>query len=252
MRAVMLAAGVGSRLRAGARESDHPPKVLLEFSGRSLLRRHVDCLRSLGIEELVMVTGYRAADIEAEIGRAGVRDFVRTVHNPDYRQGSVVSLSVAGPAMTGDDDVLLMDADVLYHPRVVACLVETRHANCFLMDREFEGGEEPVKICLRGGEIVEFRKRVSAPFDEQGESVGFFRLSPPVAAAVASAGSRYVVEGRAGEPYEEAIRDVLLASSPGTFGYEDVSGLPWIEIDFPEDVDRAASDVLPRIEGPRP
>jgi choline kinase len=48
------------------------------------------------------------------------------------------------------------------------------------------------------------------------------------------------------EPYEEAIRDVLLAE-PRQFGYEDVTGLPWIEIDFPEDVKRARDDILPRL-----
>jgi choline kinase len=42
------------------------------------------------------------------------------------------------------------------------------------------------------------------------------------------------------------LRNVLLAD-PGSFGFEDVTGLPWIEIDFPEDVVRASDEILPAI-----
>jgi choline kinase len=47
-------------------------------------------------------------------------------------------------------------------------------------------------------------------------------------------------------PHEEALRDVLLAM-PAEFACEDVSGLPWLEVDFPEDMERAIKLVLPAI-----
>lgn len=249
MRAVMLAAGVGARLADG-KAGDHPPKVLLEVGGRSLLRRHIDILRRLGITELVLATGYRQADIEAEIAAQAAADLVRTVTNPDFREGSVVSLAVAGEALTQGGDVLLMDADVLYDDRMIARLLSSRHANCFLMDRDIEPGEEPMKLCVRGGEIVDFRKRVDTPHDFHGESVGFFRLSAEIARRTVDVARAYAAGGRRGELYEEAIRDVLLDAPAGTFGYEDISGLPWIEIDFPEDLVRARAEILPRLTEP--
>ena len=54
-------------------------------------------------------------------------------------------------------------------------------------------------------------------------------------------------QGRRNEPYEETIRDVLLTSPRGTFAFEDITGMPWIEIDFADDVERANSEILPRI-----
>ncbi len=39
--------------------------------------------------------------------------------------------------------------------------------------------------------------------------------------------------------YEEPIRDMIIASAADRFGFEDISGLPWTEIDFPEDVVKA-------------
>lgn len=47
--------------------------------------------------------------------------------------------------------------------------------------------------------------------------------------------------------FEEALRAVLLASPPDRFGVEDVTGLPWIEIDFPADVERAEREILPAL-----
>jgi choline kinase len=103
-----------------------------------------------------------------------------------------------------------------------------------------------VKLCVRGGTLVEFRKKIDADYDFCGESVGFFRFSESVARKLATAAGQYVERRAIMEPYEEAIRDVLLAE-PRQFGYEDVTGLPWIEIDFPADVKRARDDILPRL-----
>ncbi len=80
--------------------------------------------------------------------------------------------------------------------------------------------------------------------------MGFFRLAPETGRRLAEAAARYVEGGRRDAPYEEALRDVLLTSPSGTFGYEDVTGLPWIEIDFPDDLRRAREEVLPRLEAP--
>ena len=242
----MLAAGVGNRL---GDVSEHRPKVLLEFGGRSLLARHIDALREAGIAGLEIVTGYRAELIEAEIDALGAAGYARTIPNPDFTDGSVVSLWRSRGALTHGGDVLLMDGDVLYDRRILMRLVGTGNANCFLMDRDFEPGEEPVKLCVRDGRLVEFRKKVTGSFDLWGESVGFFRFSPDMAGRIAEAADSYVESGRREEPYEEVLRDVLLSAEPGVFGYEDVTGLPWIEIDYPEDVERAAREILPNLSG---
>ena len=89
MRAVMLAAGVGRRLGP---QLNHVPKLLLSLGGKTLLRRHLEILDHVGIGELVLVTGYRAGAIEAELAALESPVAVTTVHNPDYTEGSVVSL----------------------------------------------------------------------------------------------------------------------------------------------------------------
>lgn len=242
MKAIILAAGVGQRMETA---TDGRPKCLLELGGTTLLARHLSLLHGHGVRDVSVVTGFRSELVESELRQAGGGT---AIHNPDYRSGSIVSLWHARHVLSAGNDVLLMDADVLYHPSVLAGLINGPTRSCFLIDRDFEAGEEPVKLCLRGGRIVEFRKKIprGLEFDTQGESVGFFRFAPGHARRLAELTERYIAGQRRNEPCEEAIRDMVLAAPEG-FGVEDVTGLPWIELDFPVDLDRARSEILPRI-----
>jgi choline kinase len=244
MKALILAAGVGQRL---GKASTDRPKCLLRFNGRSLLERHLRCLRDLGIEQVVIAVGYQSELICEELNALGASRFATTVYNPDYTQGSIVSLGHLRHALA-EGEVLLMDADVLYDHRLLERLIRTPLPNCFLLDRGLEMGDEPVKLCVRGDHLVEFRKQLGSDltYDLCGESVGFFRFSSAMAARLAQRTVHYLEQGRYGEPYEEAIRDLLLGS-PEAFGFEDITGLPWIEIDFPEDVRRARETILPQL-----
>ena len=246
MQAIILAAGVGERLGEAAAGK---PKSLLSMGGISLLLRHCRGLRALGVDEIHVVSGYEAAQINTELDTLPDSDRIRRIINSEYRQGSVVSLWYARDVLRGGTPVILMDADVLCDSRILEKLMHTSVANCFLLDRNFEPGDEPVKLCSNRGRIVEFRKQVAAglEFDLLGESVGFFRFSPEMAARLAVRCEDYVTQGLIREPYEEVIRDLAL-ETPEEFGYEDVTGLPWIEIDFPGDVSRAEDEILPRIK----
>ena len=241
----MLAAGVGARL-AGS-EVNKSPKILMNIGGKSLLQRHLEILRKHGIDELVIGVGYQHQEIEQKIEELGARNYVRTVYNEHFAEGSIVTLWTLRDELCSGGQVLLMDADVLYDEALFSQLMNSRHENCLLLDRDFGPGDEPVKICVRDGEIVEFRKWLSAEFDFYGESVGFFKLSTEGATKIISQTSLYLSQGRRHEPYEEAIRDVLLTSQRGTFAFEDITGMPWIEIDFSADVERANSEILPRM-----
>lgn len=76
---------------------------------------------------------------------------------------------------------------------------------------------------------------------------GFFRFSSEIADKIIDNINHYIERGDEDSPYEEIIRDLLL-ENPDDFGFEDITGLPWIEIDFREDVQRAQLEILPLIE----
>ncbi len=246
MRAIILAAGRGSRL--AEHNPEGRPKCLMEIGGRSLLERHLDLLNRLRVRYVDLVVGYEADQIVEHVGQLISRPEVAFHFNPRFQQGSVISLLAAKDTLLLGSETLLMDADVLYHPGILQRLVESKHQNCYLLDRDFIAGDEPVKIAVRNGLMVDFRKRLDPglQYEYLGESVGFFRFSPDIGASLAEECVRFEAEGLADAPHEEALRNLLLAR-PEVFGFEDVSGLPWVEIDFPEDVIRAREQILPAI-----
>ncbi len=174
-----------------------------------------------------------------------------SVYNPDFERGNIVTLWRMRERLMAGGEVLLMDADVLYDHRIMQRLVDSAHENCLLLDRNIEPGDEPVKVCVRDRRIVEFGKRIQARllYDYHGESVGFFKLGEDVVRELAATAQAYVDAGNLDAFYEDALRDLLLADTGERFGVEDISGLPWIEIDYMDDIARAQRDVLPRLLG---
>jgi choline kinase len=247
VRAIILAAGRGLRLKQPTAQEQ--PKCLLEFGGRTLLERHLRLLKAAGVSEVVLALGFLHEVVETYL--AGLQDLPRPqiVLNPQFELGSVLTLHTAADALTRGGDVLVMDADVLYHQGIMAALVDPAGpANRLLIDRDFEAGDEPVKVCVRGGVPIELRKQLPAglEYDTIGESVGFFRFDARGARRLAAIVADYAGSGRGAMPHEEAVRDLLQEKGYG-FGVADVTGRPWIEIDFPADVERAAREILPQL-----
>ncbi|HEY2465612.1 MAG TPA: phosphocholine cytidylyltransferase family protein [Steroidobacteraceae bacterium] len=248
MRAIILAAGRGIRLQLP--EDSQLPKCLLRFAGMTLLERHLRMLKSAGVTEVVLALGFRHELVEAELERLAWSPRPNIVLNMNFELGSVLTVHSVADALTGGGDVLLMDADVLYDERILRALVAGNGpVNRLLIDRDFEAGDEPVKLCIQDGVPIELRKQLAADlkFDTIGESVGFFRFAPPGARRLATLVAGYVETGRAHMPHEEAVRDLLKERSQ-PIEVADVTGFPWIEIDFPIDVVRATQEILPQLQ----
>ena len=116
MRAVILAAGQGTRLRP---LTDDRPKCLVDLCGVSLLERQADVLRRGGVDDIVVVGGYLADRIAA-------RGF-RVVTNERYESTNMVASLFCAPArLDGGDDVLVAYGDIVYEPRVLAAVAACR------------------------------------------------------------------------------------------------------------------------------
>ena len=243
MQAIILAAGIGKRISS----SHNIPKILLEFDEKTLLERHIFNLHQLGAERIIICAGYQQELIHSELKKIGSSD-VEIVSNQQFHLGSTVSLLKTQPFVSKNEDTLLMDADVLYHPEIINILANSQHKNCLLVDREFDEGVEPVKVCIRKQRIVEFRKQISpeVDYDTIGESVGFFKFSANGLESIFKKCESFVANGRENEPHEEVIRECIIHDSI-EIEFEDISGLPWLEIDFPEDILRATESVLPQL-----
>ena len=239
MKAIVLAAGVGKRFKE---VTDHRPKCLIDIQGKTLLERTLAALGAAGISQAVVVTGYRGEMITQQIGSTCGGVQVKYVLNPQYEKGAILSLLSARDEF--DDDILIMDADVLFPIAMIDRLIHSPHANCFLLDGSAKNTGEEQMLLTRDGRVLNIVRGGSGNFDVIGESVGFLKVSRTDAPLLRSILENLVAQGRDTIEHEEAYPIFL---SQRVVGFERVDDLPWTEIDFPEDLQRAEQDVLPRI-----
>lgn len=243
MQAIILASGMGRGLgeRYGSR-----PKPLLEFGGKSLLERQLDALQQLNVGRVVVTTGYLGDQIEQVV--AGREDVI-TVNNERYDLGSMLSLHQGMTPIDDDDGLLVMNGDVLCDFKVLKRLVEEPGGNLLVLDREQPQNEDPFRVFVQQGKIVELRRRVHSRMNWtiSGDCVGFFRFKSRGVRALRDVVKEYVMRGEADQSHEEVIRDLALADF-NFFGIVDVTGIPWIEINNEADIQRAEQEVLPHIQ----
>ena len=241
----MLAAGIGRRLYGD--NNTELPKALLQFRGQTLIRRHVEKLIYFGIEELHIIVGHRSKDLLAEAQKWGGADFISSTFNPRYLEGPKLSLTKGDSILRSGHDIIFMDADVLYDVEILRRLVDTKYSNCLLMDKNFQSTDDFVKVCVKNDKVVDFGKRVDKDYDLVGEWPGLLKINSETAIMVAEAAINYVERGDIEGAYEEIFREVILNGNSLMFGVEDISGIPWIEIDYKSDLKKAQSEIITKI-----
>ena len=189
------------------------------------------------------MVGFGEDAVRAAVG-AGPRGLrVRCLSNPRFREGAILSLWAARELLDGP--VLVMDADVLCPPAMITRLVESPHRNCFLLDASVEVTGEEQMLLVRGERVLDIVRGGAPGYELAGESVGFLKLAAGAARVLRELLEIRVAAGHTGIEHEEVYPELL---ERVVVGFERVDGMPWTEIDFPEDVARAEREVLPRIE----
>ncbi|GJL65845.1 MAG: hypothetical protein NPIRA05_08160 [Nitrospirales bacterium] len=239
MKAVILAAGVGKRLGGVA---EGRPKCLVQVGGQSLLSRHLEQLANLGIRTVVLVVGYQQHLIREAVASSSFPGIVRFVANDQYTRGSITSLWEARAEV--NDDVIIMDADVLYHSEILRRLVESRFPNALLVDESVSQETEECMVAIQDERVTSLSKTLPAQYDFTGEGVGFLKVAQADSDVLFQSVQEPIEAGHLDMEYEDALKGFFEKVS---VGYERIGGLPWIEIDFPEDVQRAEHDILPML-----
>jgi choline kinase len=239
-KAIILSAGQGSRL---GHLTDDRPKCLIDFGGRTLLDRQLDTLAASGIEEAVVVTGFRDQLIEDALDRrrtAGEGPATRTVFNPFYKVAdNTGSLYMARAELAGD--TLVWNGDTMVSRQLMARVVgNDRPGICVTIDRKGDYDSDDMKVVEEGGRLRAIGKRLDEGVN--AESIGLLafrargaeRFRAAIEAAMRSAEGTTIW-------YLRVIHHLAQESDVWTL---DIQGEQWGEVDFPEDVDRARELVL--------
>ena len=230
---VILAAGMAKRLRP---LTDTQPKCLLKVGERTLLERTVDAMTGAGIQELVVVTGYRGEMIRQFLMDHYSTLTIHFIHNADYEHNNnIFSLWMTRPYTDGKD-FLLMDSDILLDPLLVKSIVE--QAGTALALNRHECGEEEIKIITDNeGRVVELSKTCSIS-DSIGESVGVERIASDYSTALFRELEQMIEhEGLIDIFYERAFERLIPQGYH--FHVVDTTDFFSIELDTVEDFERA-------------
>lgn len=237
MKAIILAAGKGTRLDGAAVK----PKCLVEIGGSTLLHRQIETLRSLDIDKIVVVVGFGADSIFEECD--GKIEFVE---NSDFATtSSLYSLWLAREHLTGG--FVVLNCDVLFHPQLLADLLGSSHPDALLLsDTEIAPlGDEEMKVKVKDQLVVDISKAMD-PSDADGENVGVVKFSANGAKLLVEYMNKLIEAGATRDWAPRAFRE--FAQHHPLYALS-TRGLPWIEIDFPEDYQRAVKEIFPLIEG---
>ena len=236
MRGIILAAGTGTRFNGALH-----PKCLALFEDRTLINFQLSALRACGITDITVVVGFAADSVRLACG-----PHVRFVENTRFQEtNSLYSLWLARPVL--DEGFVVMNCDVLFHPAMLGDLLTARHENALLVSYPDVGdadlGDEEMKVQVRRGRVIDIDKGLSSRHTD-GENVGIAKFSADGARRLTSVMDELVAADhlRAWAPraFKAFARDRALYAI-GT------RGLPWTEIDTPEDYRHARESVYPAI-----
>jgi len=236
MKAIILAAGKGTRLDGAAVK----PKCLVEIGGQTLLQRQIESLREVNIGHIVVVVGFGADTIRDQCDSD-----ISFVENPQFAEtSSMYSLWLAREYLA--DGFVVLNSDVLFHPQLLANLLETSYdAVLLLSDTETAPlGDEEMKVKVKDGLVVDISKEID-PLEADGENVGIVKFSAAGAKKLVGYMNQLIAAGAVKDWAPRAFREFALNHPLHALS---TAGLPWIEIDFPEDYQRAVTEVYPRIE----
>ncbi len=143
--AIIVAAGVGSRLRP---LTDDRPKTPIEVDGQSMLSRSVQLMMDQGVNDIAIVVGYRKEMIVEHL-----RDFpVTYFYNPFYKiTNNMASLWFAAPFIRGD--FIYSHGDIVYDASLLTTLVEDEKENVLLVEKKDCGAEE-MKVKVQDGRLM--------------------------------------------------------------------------------------------------
>ena len=240
MRGIILAAGKGSRLNGTLGDK---PKCLLRVGGRTLVSRQIETLLAAGISDIAVVVGCQAAEVQRECGRD-----ITYIENARFAQtNSLYSLWLARPLLV--DGFVVMNCDVLFHPQLLVDLLTARYEDALLIAYQHDDGEpfgdEEMKIQVRRGRVVDICKTLPAA-DADGENLGIVKFGAEGGRLLAEILDRRVAGGALRDWAPRAFGDFARVRPLHAIG---TRGLPWTEIDFPQDYQRAVTEILPAIDG---
>ena len=245
MQAVILAAGMGKRLKELTRNNT---KCMVKVNGVTLIDRMLHQIEKHSLERIVIVVGYEGQKLIDYIGTLGIKTPIEYIVNPVYdKTNNIYSLALAKDWLV-KDDTLLFESDLIFEDSVLEALLDDPRETLALVDK-FESWMDGTCVKLGEDDIIEaFVPGKKFRFDEIRDyykTVNIYKFSrqfskthyvPFLDAYQSALGQN--------EYYEQVLRVITMLDDPGIRAKR-LDGQRWYEIDDIQDLDIAESIFSP-------
>lgn len=231
MKAVILAAGVGSRIRP---LTDNCPKCLLKVGGNTILEMMISHIQDCGINEIIFVLGYLQEQI---------KDYVKTkfpdlnahfVINDQYSVTNTGFSLMLTKDLVGESAFVKFDADVVFDKEILKKLIECEYASCLCIDKDINLDAEEIKVIIDDQNRVLKASKIVNPKDAVGESIGIEKISSEAAKLLFAELEIMMADEKNYQEYYEGAYERLIEKNVPFYAL-DISRLQWTEIDTKED-----------------
>ena len=241
MKAVILAAGQGTRIRSVHGER---PKCLIEVDNTTILDHQLEALSKAGINNVAIVVGYEKEQIINHV-RSRKPSSLQRIHfieNPAFAiTNNVYSLWLALEWVRGDSFIVL-NADVIFDADVLNIAVQASAPISMIVDPSWR--DETMKVMIHGDRIIQMSKKI--PLEQfSGTYIGITIFSREIQARFFRKMTTAISAGRVNDFFNLAVQE--LADDGVHVGYTSTDGLAWAEIDDPTDLSFAQQNVFPQL-----
>ena len=235
MKALILAAGIASRLRP---LTNSLPKCMLEVGGMTIIERTINNLIAGGVSDIIIVTGYLADELK-EFIQAKFPDLqIAYIHNPIYDStNNIYSLWLARD-LVKDSEILLLDSDIIFDKRILDLLLTSGYENCLALRSSGDIGVEEMKITTDAqSKIVKIAKTIALE-KATGESVGIEKFSQSFVSELYKNLKTLIIDQNQADKFYELAFQLTIDGGQELYACN-VGNFKCIEIDTPEDMQLA-------------
>ena len=241
MKAVILAAGQGTRIRAvhGQR-----PKCLIQVDDKTILDHQIEALSMVGIDQIAIVVGYEKQQIirhvRSRFDRCSLN--IHFIENPAFAEtNNIYSLWLARDWLRGDSFVCL-NADVVLKPDILDSALRADAPISMIVDHSWR--DETMKVIISNGRVIRMSKKISKK-EFSATYIGITVFDHAIQGKFFRKIRNLIGAGRVNEFFNAAVQE--LADEGVQIGFTTTAGLPWAEIDDPFDLTFAQQNIFPQL-----
>lgn len=239
MQAIILAAGMGKRLKELTNDST---KCMVKVNGRTMAERTLETLDECGLDRIVIVVGYEGQKLIDYVDSLGLKTKVEYVNNEIYdKTNNIYSLYLAKDYLVSDD-TLLLESDIVFEKRVIQRLLDNSYPSLALVAKHEQWMDGTVVTLDDENNIIGFHGKKDFDFsrtDEYYKTVNIYKFSKEFSV------SHYVPFLEAyckalgnNEYYEQVLKVITLLDKP-EIKAECLDDEVWYEIDDEQDLEIA-------------